>query len=608
MSMRSASATYNNKNLSKLRAGGGARLCSFGALVLLCGFFAAPGAAAEAGRESAASVQETPASQQADPMYEALSNLHATQRWLEGEIGRLQDQLAESASGFTAIQQALRDKEAEVSGLKVRLVELERSNREAEEARRLVVAENSKLAAALSAQRANTGVGAQDLQGRLKALQQHLSAMELEGDERRSRCAELERGRDHALSANLIMQAEKRELEGELERHERARDELTRRIETLEVSLGAKGAEYGVLAEEKDKLEEALAQSASRVEDLTQELGGDREAQQREGMRIEQLIASETDLQARLAEQEQAAKAAQGRADAAEAKLADLKAASTALESRTEAFRDSLSESEDKADKIESQREARSAELAAAEAMNGTLVRENAELRDSLEKAREEAADTVQRLRVLEETHAGAVAALERLQKGKAELEADAQELAKAAPESGDKCPKAEAVTLAPRDQSECRVEECEERLQALEADKQQLTQEAVSLRNDLESLRALLPVTSGGTVTEEKMQQEAAKRADALRTLYRQRGQMEDAAWSAMRSKLEAELRERQFLLAQSMSAEGVYRVKRDDNLGKVSQKVYGKAGRWSEIFDANRHLLENPDRLFPGMTLVIP
>ncbi len=605
MNMRSASGTYNDKNLSNLRAGGGARLCRFGAVALLCGLFAAPGAAAEAGREGAASVQETQASQQADPMYEALSNLHATQRWLEGEIGRLQDQLAESASGFTAIQQALRDKETEVSELKVRLVELERSNREAEEARRLVIAENSKLAAALSAQGTT---GAQDLQGRLKALQQRLSAMELEGDERRSRCAELEQGRDHALSANLIMQAEKRELEGELERQERARDELTRRIETLEVTLEAKRAEYEVLAKEKDKLEEALAQSASRVEDLTRELGGDREAQQRDGVRIEQLMASQTDLQSGLAEQEQTAKAAQERADAAEAKLADLKAASTALESRTEALRDSLSESEDKADNMESQREARSAELAAAEAMKGTLLRENAELRNSLEKAREEAADTGQRLRVLEETHAGAVAAVERLQKGKAELEADAQELAKTAPEARDKCPKAEAVALDPRDQPECRVEACEEGLQALEADKQQLTQEAASLRNNLESLRALLPVTSGGTLTEEKMQQEAAKRADALRTLYRQRGQVEDAVWNEMRSKLEAELRDHQFLLAQSMSAEGVYRVKRDDNLGKVSQKVYGKAGRWSEIFDANRHLLENPDRLFPGMTLVIP
>ena len=73
---------------------------------------------------------------------------------------------------------------------------------------------------------------------------------------------------------------------------------------------------------------------------------------------------------------------------------------------------------------------------------------------------------------------------------------------------------------------------------------------------NGLFRYRALLPVTAGGTLTEEKMQQEAAKRADALRTLYRQRGQMEDAAWSEMRSKLEEQLRERQFFLAQSMSA----------------------------------------------------
>jgi hypothetical protein len=39
-----------------------------------------------------------------------------------------------------------------------------------------------------------------------------------------------------------------------------------------------------------------------------------------------------------------------------------------------------------------------------------------------------------------------------------------------------------------------------------------------------------------------------------------------------------------------------------------EISLRFYGRADQWRAIFEANRSLLDAPDRLTPGMTLVIP
>ena len=43
-------------------------------------------------------------------------------------------------------------------------------------------------------------------------------------------------------------------------------------------------------------------------------------------------------------------------------------------------------------------------------------------------------------------------------------------------------------------------------------------------------------------------------------------------------------------------------------DSLSKIAKRVYGDAPPWRRIFDANRDRLENPHRIHPGQTLVIP
>ena len=51
-------------------------------------------------------------------------------------------------------------------------------------------------------------------------------------------------------------------------------------------------------------------------------------------------------------------------------------------------------------------------------------------------------------------------------------------------------------------------------------------------------------------------------------------------------------------------------YVVQKGDSLWSIAAQpeIYGKAGGWRRIFDANRDLLKNPDRLKAGMTLKIP
>lgn len=49
-------------------------------------------------------------------------------------------------------------------------------------------------------------------------------------------------------------------------------------------------------------------------------------------------------------------------------------------------------------------------------------------------------------------------------------------------------------------------------------------------------------------------------------------------------------------------------YTVQKGDNLSKIAKNLLGDANAWKQIFEANRDVLENPDKIFPGQTLKIP
>ena len=58
----------------------------------------------------------------------------------------------------------------------------------------------------------------------------------------------------------------------------------------------------------------------------------------------------------------------------------------------------------------------------------------------------------------------------------------------------------------------------------------------------------------------------------------------------------------------ARSRSAEQTYTVKPGDTLSKISKQLYGDAGQYQRIFEANRDKLSDPDEIQAGQVLKIP
>lgn len=54
---------------------------------------------------------------------------------------------------------------------------------------------------------------------------------------------------------------------------------------------------------------------------------------------------------------------------------------------------------------------------------------------------------------------------------------------------------------------------------------------------------------------------------------------------------------------------SEGVYHtVEKGDTLWAIAKKTLGDGNRYNEIFEANRPMLSDPDKIYPGQTLRIP
>lgn len=47
---------------------------------------------------------------------------------------------------------------------------------------------------------------------------------------------------------------------------------------------------------------------------------------------------------------------------------------------------------------------------------------------------------------------------------------------------------------------------------------------------------------------------------------------------------------------------------VVKDDNLWKIAEKHYGKGAKHTVIFEANKPMLKDPDKIYPGQVLRIP
>lgn len=152
-----------------------------------------------------------------------------------------------------------------------------------------------------------------------------------------------------------------------------------------------------------------------------------------------------------------------------------------------------------------------------------------------------------------------------------------------------------------------------ENRLSAREAEIERLTSELSSARQanaefnrGIADLQRRLPVLDGGSLTAEEARQLAAEALAELRETKKRDDRAADR--DARIAEAEQVLRRRQFRLAGVIDAQSVYRVRPNDTLALISSRFYGSGQQWRALFEANRHVIEDPDRLTPGITVVIP
>ena len=49
-------------------------------------------------------------------------------------------------------------------------------------------------------------------------------------------------------------------------------------------------------------------------------------------------------------------------------------------------------------------------------------------------------------------------------------------------------------------------------------------------------------------------------------------------------------------------------YTIEKGDTLSKIAKEHLGSANAWKQIFEANRDILDDPDRIFPGQVIKQP
>lgn len=50
------------------------------------------------------------------------------------------------------------------------------------------------------------------------------------------------------------------------------------------------------------------------------------------------------------------------------------------------------------------------------------------------------------------------------------------------------------------------------------------------------------------------------------------------------------------------------IYEIVRGDTLGGISKRYYGAAGKYMRIFEANKNIIEDPNKIYPGQKIRIP
>ena len=107
----------------------------------------------------------------------------------------------------------------------------------------------------------------------------------------------------------------------------------------------------------------------------------------------------------------------------------------------------------------------------------------------------------------------------------------------------------------------------------------------------------------------EAKKAEEAQEKAEAKKEKEAEALKREAEAMKREAEKLEAEAESIEAAAKEGeKEAEEIYVVKKGDTLSGIALEVYGNAGRWREIFEANRDRIKKANLIRPGWKLRIP
>jgi len=232
--------------------------------------------------------------------------------------------------------------------------------------------------------------------------------------------------------------------------------------------------------------------------------------------------------------------------------------------------------------------------------------------RAAVEKAQSESSEKAAAIATLEQGRAELQAAVEAERARLAASETQANDrLAAAEKAAAEKLAEAERRLRAQSDAqavAERQLADLTRRLSAVEMQAASLEKERDAATTKLNVALGKLGVRDGGTRTVEQARAAAATAGTAfVAASERARKERSDDAKAALRNATTV-LQQAQYDVAVAIDARGVYRMREEDTLGMVSGRFYGAGNKWPAIYEANQHVLANPDRMYPGMTLVVP
>jgi nucleoid-associated protein YgaU len=80
------------------------------------------------------------------------------------------------------------------------------------------------------------------------------------------------------------------------------------------------------------------------------------------------------------------------------------------------------------------------------------------------------------------------------------------------------------------------------------------------------------------------------------------------DLVWDAIKGHSGWEADVASDLKVKNTDVYGYWEVRSGDSLSKIAKRAYDDAGKYMKIFEANRDVLKDPDKIKPGQKLKVP